>query len=757
MTSTVETGVPAFRRHLRAEIDGDYGVFLFSERGVTVVEGGRIAALAALIDGSRDLAALSRARPGGLDADQVRSLVTQLVDAGLVVMGGPDTEPRAATDRRSSAYWDACGLASPDGREGGLTTRLTLRSLSDAETTRAVRRALADVSCEVVEDAEAVPSDLAVVVCDDYLDPRLGDLDADYRATGRPWLLACPSGTKVWLGPVLEPGVSACWHCLAHRLWRHRTVEACAQTSLGREGPAPRPPSSLPSSLAAAAHLVAHEVLKWSGGLRRGSPGGIWILDTVDLQSRLHELRRRPQCPSCGDPAAVSDRARRPFVLKHTEVTEVNSGGYRATPAEQVLATYRHLVSPVTGIVKDLRPDPWAPSFVHAYRSGPNPARVADGQVDPRAALRGENGGKGATARDAEVGALGEAVERFSAGFQGDELRHRGSLADLGASAIDPADCLLFDPRQQADRQRWNAEHGDFNHVSPPVDPDEVVDWTPLWSFTEHRHRYLPTAMLYFGAPGPAWACADSNGNAAGTSREDAVLQGLLELVERDAVALWWYNRDRLAPVDIEAFGDPWVADTVAHHDTLGRQVWVLDATSDLEIPVMVAISRLRQAVDGSERVMFGFGAHLDPATALRRAVAELNQLLPAVSDAALASADRDTVDWLTHATLADQPYLAPLRGAPCRPADFPRTAPGDLAAAVETLVARLADEGLETLVLDQTRPDVGMPAVKTVVPGLRSFWARFAPGRLFDVPVRLGRRSAPVRYEELNPMPLFL
>ena len=56
--------------------------------------------------------------------------------------------------------------------------------------------------------------------------------------------------------------------------------------------------------------------------------------------------------------------------------------------------------------------------------------------------------------------------------------------------------------------------------------------------------------MLYFG-PGPdgvpAAPWADSNGNAAGSSPEDAVVQGFLELVERDAVALWWYNRTRHA------------------------------------------------------------------------------------------------------------------------------------------------------------------------------------------------------------------
>jgi ribosomal protein S12 methylthiotransferase accessory factor len=63
----------------------------------------------------------------------------------------------------------------------------------------------------------------------------------------------------------------------------------------------------------------------------------------------------------------------------------------------------------------------------------------------------------------------------------------------------------------------------------------------------------------------------------------------------------------------------------------------------------------------------------------------------------------------------------------------------------------------LETLVLDQTRPDIGMSVVKVIVPGLRHFWAQFAPGRLYDVPVNLGWLKAPLTEDKLNPIPMFI
>jgi ribosomal protein S12 methylthiotransferase accessory factor len=76
-----------------------------------------------------------------------------------------------------------------------------------------------------------------------------------------------------------------------------------------------------------------------------------------------------------------------------------------------------------------------------------------------------------------------------------------------------------------------------------------------------------------------------------------------------------------------------------------------------------------------------------------------------------------------------------------------------DLTLAEDLLKAR----DLELLVLDQTRPDLQLPVVKVIVPGMRSFWARFAPGRLFDVPAALGRVPRPTHYGELNPIPLFV
>ena len=85
------------------------------------------------------------------------------------------------------------------------------------------------------------------------------------------------------------------------------------------------------------------------------------------------------------------------------------------------------------------------------------------------------------------------------------------------------------------------------------------------------------------------------------------------------------------------------------------------------------------------------------------------------------------------------------------------RPAPNDLVEAVEHCRKLVEARGMDMLVLDQTRPDIGLPVAKVFVPGLRHFWARFAPGRLYDVPVQLGWLDQPTPESELNPFPMFL
>jgi len=744
-------GRPRFLRHLRVEI-GAQEVFLFDEDGVTSLNGAAVVAVAPWLDGNRTLGEIVSARPAGLPGQEVLALIDDLADAGLVII---ETE-RSCRPDAELAWWEAAGVDAAVLDRGPAPVGLIAagEGVDLAPFVTALESANLPVLPVLAGSAMDGPG-LDVVVCHDYLDPCLAEVDAAHRAAARAWLLVRPAAVRAWIGPVFQATGPGCWVCMSHRLWGHRAAEAVVQAVLGRTGPARRSVAAMPPVTAAVAQLVALEVGKWLAGHRYPGQHGVWVFDSHDLVSERHELRPRPQCAACGDPGMVAAAAFRPVRLRPAPAI---GGGPkdRTAMAADVLSRYGHLVSPVSGIVKRIQRDPHAPPFAHAYVSGPNLSRRVAGTHALRNSMRAQNGGKGFSALEAEVGALCEAAERHSGTWQGDEAQVHGSMSSLGQHALDPRASLLFDERQFADRARWNRAHSPFNHVPAPFDPDLELDWTPVWSLSAEGYRLLPTAMLYFGAPPVPSLFADSNGCAAGSSREDAILQGLLELVERDAVAQWWYNRLDVPAVDLAAFGDPAVADLVAQHTALGRRLWVLDVTSDVGVPAMAAVSSRADPED--QRIVLGFGAHLDAAAAVRRALAEVNQMLGWDRTDLSACDDPDLSAWARTATVTNQPYLRPsLVQAPRVPPDFRYAGTSDIAQHVAALVAVLRDLDLETYVLDQTRPDVGIPVVRVVVPGLRSFWSRYAPGRLFDGPVRDGRLSRPTAYAELNPMPLFL
>src|SRR5262249_4813770 len=294
---------------------------------------------------------------------------------------------------------------------------------------------------------------------------------------------------------------------------------------------------------------------------------------------------------------------------------------------EETLARYGHHVSPIPGAVPVLqRTAPASDGVMYVYIAGNNLARPHHDLAQLRSDLRTLNAGKGTSDVQARASALCEGLERYSGVFRGYEPRRRARLQELGGAAIPLADWLLFSDRQYRERDARNATGSRFGFIPVPLSPEAEIDWSPVWSLTRRGVRYLPTALCYYDYPQPherTYCIACSNGNAAGNTLEEAVLQGFLELVERDSVALWWYNRVRLPGVDLTSFAEPYLDRLRAFLHEHKREFWAIDLTTDLGIPVFASICR---RTDGpAEQIVLGFGAHLDPRVALLRAVTEMN------------------------------------------------------------------------------------------------------------------------------------
>jgi ribosomal protein S12 methylthiotransferase accessory factor len=641
------------------------------------------------------------------------------------------------------------------------------------QATKVAVKALGSVSAsdfiamlESLQIQVADVGDLTVVLTDDYLNPELDEFNQQALKSQSPWMLVKPLGTIAWIGPLFHPNQTGCWNCLAKRLRDNRPIEGFIQRQKEISSPLAPPLGFLASTVQTALGMAATEVFKWIVlGENKRLESNLIAYDTIALQTQNHSLVKRPQCSSCGEVVKGLTKKPLPVVLGHRKKTFTADGGHRCCSPQETLRKYQHHISPITGIVRELNKIP-GNGLTHNYIAKHHFQSIFDDLASLQQNLGGRSAGKGRTDIQAMASGFCEAIERYSGVFQGDEIRKKGSYQQMGEVAIHPNICMNFSQQQYQNREQWNFEcQGWFQKVPEPFDEEREIDWTPVWSLTHQAFKYLPTAYCYYGYQTSyqpdCWA--DSNGCAAGNTIEEAILQGFMELVERDSVALWWYNHLQKPLVDLDSFDEPYFQSLKQYYQTINRELWVLDLTSDLNIPVFAAISR--RSDRSVEDIVLGYGAHFDAKIAISRALTEVNQILPNVlfvkadgSTQYPPSADRLAIDWWKTATLAARPYLVPDDRVTAKVgADYPQMASDDLLEDVKLCQQIVEKNGMEMLVLDQTRPDIGLRVAKVIIPGMRHMWKRFGSGRLYEVPRKMGWLPESLKENQLNPFPMWM
>lgn len=736
-----DRAVPQFAPHFSIYLLPSNTVCLYSEDRKFLLHGELYCALAAAItEGGRTVRELVRGLKHGFASAQIHEALQRLVDRGYVIAATPSSHSTAA------AYWTSLGLPPEAARENLQKYRTRIQTI-DVDGESELAAALSELGVHVVKRSP----DITVTLVSDYLDGRLPKLNQRHLTAGTSWVLAQPSGIFPLVGPVFSPGKSACWRCLADRMIRNREVKGMLDRGEARQlAVSPLARHTIGQS---GIQLAAVEIAKaFASDFQTDLSDNIVSLDLLGSTIVRHHVARRPQCSACGSETGRDpSRSPVPIDLAAGGRPVMTSGGYRTVSSRATVARFRKHVSPLTGVVSLLERIEADLPLSTNYIARHNFSAPAKSVHELRVGVSGGSFGKGSTAEQGEASALMEAIERYSGVFQGDEIRTEKRFTDFPpGDAIAPNDILLFSDAQY---QR---------SVAPVVDTDDIpltptlfdrsaeIEWSPIWSLRDKRFKYLPTGILYFFYRGSVAFPADSNGCAAGNTREEAIVQGFLELVERDAYAIWWYNRVRRPAVDLDRFDDPYVRELQSRLTDAGRRLWVLDITGDLGIPSFVAVTHWMQ--DGKENIEFGSGSHFDARIALLRTLTELNQFL-SLGLMGGGTGEKSSLDGVTPLRLEDHPFLTPSDKSAVRP-DFDRNF-GLLGADEQvTACVRLAERhGLDFLVLDQTRPDIETPVVRVVVPGLRHFYRRFAAGRLYDVPVKLGWRERPIDEADLNPI----
>jgi len=708
----------------------DLGVFFISERRQWLSTSPILLALCPLVNGRRSLDDLMRDAAPAITRPEVIFAIDELERAGVIVRLADPVRLMDLPVRHTESMRLAPGLAV---------------QTTDRASAAAIADALAGVGITLGPPSTEPPSVSAIrllVVCD-YLDPATEAMIATAESAGSIWIPTKLVGQRTYFGPIFGPGLPACWPCVRERLSANRPVETWLDL---QAAPLPKIGGGDSADVGSDGHALADEI---ATVLRDGPTAAlsdvILELDSHAGNLRRHQVLPRAQCPRCGSGPEATARDPEPPRFRDGVPVCRRAGGYRVRSAAETCAELDPLVSDLSGHVASLDrvdavPGP-AAVWAGAYLTLP---RTTHPTADD---FHGVFLGKGRNDLQARASALGEAVERISAGWRTGLPSTVAGLQDLGPTAIGPDQLWNFSRAQVDHRAAWNAATADVRrHVSEPLPADRPIAWARAWSLTARAWRWLPRDYCYANTPEPRCGRFNPNGHAAGSCLEEATLQALLELVERDAVAIWWYNRLPRQGLDPRTAAEPYVRHLARALAAQGWRSWLLDLTSDLGIPCLAAVAQAE--IDG--RWCVGFGCHFETAVAIERAMSELAQLFRADG--------RDgPPPWRPG---GDESFLFPDDLFP----DGETTVPNAPTTAIDTLTGviewcrdDLAARGMEMIVLDQTHPDIRLPVVKVVVPGLRHFWPRFGPGRLYDVPVAMGWRDRPLTESELNPVHLFL
>lgn len=738
---------PRFKHCFHIEVVEPEGVFLLWEQDPIFLTGQIYQKLAPLLDGSHTVEELVNLLTDRVSAPEVYYALMRLEQQGYIVENDSNLSPEA------NAFWDSLSINNQQVSYSQPTDEVGVTTFGNIPTHLFVS-SLESLNLQVNQQGK-----YQVVLTDDYLRDELAIFNQKAIQLQQPWMLIKPVGTVLWIGPIFHPGRTGCWECLAQRLRGNRPVDAFIHQRKGKAASFGTSKAALPSTLQTAFGLAATEVAKWvAQAENQPLESRVITLNLRSLEMVSHQLVQRPQCRSCGQLELYAP-TRSPIAihLQSRPKAFVEDGGYRSLTPEETLAKYEHHISPITGVVRNLnRLSHPTHRWNHTYVAGHNFGLMFDDLYFLRQTVRGRSGGKGKTVNQAKASGLCEAIERYSGTFQGDEICIRTTYQDLDKTAIHPHTCLNFSAKQYQNRHLWNANCPPHQKIPEPFDTSRIIDWTPIWSLTDQTFKYLPTAYCYYGYPRSqspdCWA--DSNGAAAGNNMEEAILQGFMELVERDSVCLWWYNRLQRPGVNLASFDDPYIRGLQEYYRTIQRLIWVLDVTSDFGIPTFVAISStFDQKV--SQR-LFGFGAHFDAKIAITRALTEVNQALPSVLAAREANSDSNNHK-SEQTTIEDSAYLFPHPHLPEKiSSDYHQFGHEDLLDDVLACQKIVENKGMSMFVLDQTRPDINLNVVKVIVPGMRHYWRRLAPGRLYNLPIQLGWLSEPLPEEKLNPQSIF-
>jgi len=316
--------------------------------------------------------------------------------------------------------------------------------------------------------------------------------------------------------------------------------------------------------------------------------------------------------------------------------------------------------------------------------------------------------GKGLTLEAAKASGLMEAVETFHA-----------------ESITRP---LILGTARELDRSHRLANIDQLPRaIGSRFGPDEPILWIEGYDLLGGSSRWLPYEFVhtdYTLPPGPASGCfpANTNGLASGNHLLEAVSHGVCEVIERDATTLWMQGGERFRGgrvLRLDSVDDGACQELLERFTRARVAVRVWDTTSDVGVASFYCLVMGRD--DGFADPEFGGGCHPARQVALLRALTEAAQARTTYIAGSRDDFARDDYSVTGRSRRHRQCRMLMDTGGEERDFhDVPSCESDTLREDVESVLRSLRSADIQqALVVDLTKPELGVPVVRVVVPGL--------------------------------------
>lgn len=405
------------------------------------------------------------------------------------------------------------------------------------------------------------------------------------------------------VGPLIAPGKPGCIECWSKRYYngRHNAKRFAASSGFSL---LESQPLLTPLIVSLTGNIAAHQVQAYVHG--RCDSGEARYLDLETLSLSRERYLPHSACSRCGTKAwdNASDAS---ICIRPRFKTDPSADRLKPDVKHLLPELQRNYVGRHTGIIREM-----IMSFPIRYVAAAT-AGVCFGHTSRLEPCSGFC----SSYEDAQTVAILEALERYSSfSLRARRPAVRGSAARLGQVVVDPR---RFGLPSVEENNRTSLLTRYTDHLE--------MDFVWGHSFAKEQQVLVPAQLAFYTTPRekePIFAVEGSNGCSLGSNPEEAILHGLLEVIERDSALMTWYVRIGHPAFDPMECADLEVRARCRRLQHEGYRVLALDATTDFGVPAILLLARLQRR-EGRLPCFLAVGAaHYHPDKALLKATREL-------------------------------------------------------------------------------------------------------------------------------------